>query len=114
MQFYYCVGEKVVRWEPPSAAARARADEIIKAHNRWKAKYWCEPREARSIERQADRASKLKDRLRARIDRTGARTVAGLAAKAQVAAIEGEADTEFADTESILRDMKVLKVRVQS
>jgi hypothetical protein len=60
--------------------------------------------------RQADRAQKLKDRLRAKIDRTRALTIAGLAAKAQVAAIEGEDDTQFADTTlaSILRDMRAL------
>jgi hypothetical protein len=52
----------------------------------------------------------LKNRLRARIDRTRARTVAGLAAKAQVAAIEGEDDTQFADTTlaSIMRDIRAL------
>jgi hypothetical protein len=108
LQFYRVSGGEVVHYAPPSAAARARADEIIEAHDRWEAKYWREPREVRSIERQADRANKRKDRLRAKIDRTRARTVAGLAAKAQVAAIEGEDDTQFADTTlaSILRDMR--------
>jgi hypothetical protein len=99
-----------VRCGPPSTAARARADEIIKAHHKWEAKYWREPREVRLIERQAERARKFKDRLRAKIDRTRALTIAGLAAKAQVAAIEGEDDTQFADTTlaSILRDMRAL------
>jgi hypothetical protein len=106
----------VFRLEPPSAAARARADEIIAAHDRWHAKYWREPREVRSLERRADRLSKQKDKLRAKIDRTRARTVAGLAAKAQVAAIEGEEDTQFADTtlESIQRDMRAMGRRAQS
>jgi hypothetical protein len=37
-------------------------------------------------------------------------TIAGLAVKAQVSAIEGENDTQFADTTlaSILRDMRAL------
>ncbi len=112
MRFFYTSGGTVFRREPPSAAARARADEIIAAHDRWHAKYWRYPREVRSLERQADRASKQKAKLRAKIDRTRAYTVAGLAAKAQVAAIEGEGDTQFADTtlESILRD--ILKLRL--
>jgi hypothetical protein len=95
------------RLESPSAPARARADEIIEAHDRWHAKYWRYPGEVRSPERQADRLSRLKDRLRAKIDRTRAHTIAGLAVKAQVAAIEGEGDTQFADTtlESIRRDI---------
>jgi hypothetical protein len=103
-------------FEPPSEAARARAEEIVAAHDKWHAKYWCYPRELRSTERQANRASKLKDRLRDKIDRTRAHTVAGLAVKAQVAAIEGEDDTQFADTTlaSILRDMKALKGRALS
>jgi hypothetical protein len=110
MRFFYTSGGTVFRREPPSAAARARADEIIAAHDRWHAKYWRYPREIRSLERQADRASKQKDKLRARIDRTRAYTFTGLAIKAQVAAIEGEEDTQFSDTtlESILRDMRKL------
>jgi hypothetical protein len=110
LQFYRVSGGQVVHYAPPSAAARARANEIIEACDRWEAKYWRHPRELRTIERQADRADKLKNRLRARIDRTRARTVAGLAAKAQVAAIEGDNDTQFADTTlaSIMRDMRAL------
>lgn len=110
MRFWSMSGGTVVRREPPSAAARARADEIIAAHDRWDTKYWRYPREVRSLERQADRASKRKDKLRAKVDRTRAYTVAGLAAKAQVAAIEGEDDTQFADTtlELILRDIRKL------
>jgi hypothetical protein len=94
----------------PSSAARARADEIVAAYDKWQAKYWRYPRELRSIGRQADRLSKQKDKLRAKIDRTRAHTIAGLAVKAQVAAIEGEEDTQFADTtlESILRDIRKL------
>jgi hypothetical protein len=70
----------------------------------------------RAAERQRRAASKLADRLRGKIDRTRAYTVAGLAAKAQVAAIEGEGEAEYADTTlaSILRDMKALKGRAQS
>jgi hypothetical protein len=100
----------------PCAAARARADEIIAAHDRWHDKYWRYPREVRSFERQADRANKRKDKLRAKIDRTRAHTVAGLAAKAQVAAIEGEEDTQFADTtlESIQRDMRAMSRRARA
>jgi hypothetical protein len=110
MRSFYTSGGTVFRREPPSAAARARADEIIAAHDRWHAKYWRYPREIRSLERQTDRASKQKDKLRAKTDRTRAYTFTGLAIKAQVAAIEGEADTQFADTtlESILRDIRKL------
>jgi hypothetical protein len=110
MRFWSTSGGTVFRREPPSAAARARADEIIAAHDRWHAKYWRFPREVRSLEREADRASKRKDKLRAKIDRTRAYTFTGLAIKGQVAAIEGEDDTQFADTtlESILRDLRKL------
>jgi hypothetical protein len=110
MRFWSTSGGKSFRMEPPSAAARARADEIIAAHDRWHAKYWRYPREVRSLERQADRASKRRDKLRAKIDRTRAYTFTALAIKGQVAAIEGEEDTPFADTtlESILRDLRKL------
>jgi hypothetical protein len=110
MRFWSTSGGTVFRREPPSAAARARADEIIAAHDRWHAKYWRYPREVRSLERQADWASKRREKLRAKIDRTRAYTFTGLAIKAQVAAIEGEEDTQFADTtlESILRDIRKL------
>jgi hypothetical protein len=116
MRFWYTSGGTVYRREPPSAVARARADEIIKAHDKWWDKYWRYPREVRSFERQADRLSKRKDKLRAKIDRTRAHTVAGLAAKAQVAAIEGEEDTQFADTtlESIQRDMRAMSRRARA
>jgi hypothetical protein len=102
--------------EFPSAAACARADQIVAAYDRWHPKYSRYPREVRSLERQADRASKQKDKLRAKIDRRRAYTVAGLAVKAQVAAIEGEEDTQFADTtlESILRDIRKLNRAAQS
>jgi hypothetical protein len=68
------------------------------------------PREVRSLERKADRASKRKDKLSAKIDRTRAYTFTGLAIKAEFAAIKGEEDTQFADTtlESILRDIRKL------
>jgi hypothetical protein len=116
LRFSRSSGGEVICFGPPSATARARADEIIAAHDKWEAKYWHYPRKLRSIERQADRADKVKDRLRAKIDRTRALTVAGLAVKAQVAAIEGEDDTQFADTTlaSILRDMKAINGRTQS
>jgi hypothetical protein len=35
MRFWSTSGGTVVRREPPSAAARARAHEIIAAHDRW-------------------------------------------------------------------------------
>jgi hypothetical protein len=103
-------GGEVVHYDPPSAAARARADEIIKAHAKWKRKRRQEPATLRAVSRQRDTAFKLADRLQSKIDRTRALTIAGLAVKAQVAAIEGEDDTQFADTTlaSILRDMRAL------
>jgi hypothetical protein len=90
-----------------------RRDATVVAHDRWHTKYWREPRELRSLERQADRLSKRKDKLRAKIDRSRAHTIAGLAAKAQVAAIEGEDQADFADTtlESIQRDMRAMSRR---
>jgi hypothetical protein len=117
LQFYYESGGVVgIRYEPPSAATRARADEIIAAHDKWRPKNRRYPRGLRSIEREKNRALKLQDRLRAKIDRTRALTIAGLAVKAQVAAIEGEDDTQFADTTlaSILRDMNALNGRARS
>jgi hypothetical protein len=108
LHFYRASGGEVVHSAPPSAAARARADEIIKAHAKWKRKRDREPAALRAASRQRDAALKLADRLRAKIDRRRAVTIAGLAVKAQVAAIEGEDDTQFADTTlaSILRDMR--------
>jgi hypothetical protein len=96
--------------QPPSAAARARADEIIAAEAKWRRKFDRRPAALRTIERRSRAASKLADRLRSKLDRTRAHTIAGLAVKAQVAAIEGEEDTQFADTtlESILRDIRKL------
>jgi hypothetical protein len=107
-QFRYGRGGEVVRSAPPSAAARARADEIIKAHAKWKRKRDREPAALRAASRQRDAALKLAERLRTKIDRTRAVTITGLAVKAQVAAIESEDDTQFADTTlaSILRDMR--------
>jgi hypothetical protein len=93
--------------------AQARADEIIEAYDGWHDNYWHEPRAALLLEQQADRLEKRKDKLRAKIDRTRARTVDGLAAKAQVAAIEGEDQADFADTtlESIARDVRAMSRR---
>jgi hypothetical protein len=94
----------------PSDAARARADEIIAAEAEWHRKFDRKPAALREVERRRRAASNLADRLRRKIDRTRAHTFAGLAAKAQVAAIEGEGDTQFADTtlKSILRDIRKL------
>jgi hypothetical protein len=116
-QFYYVKGGQIVYYAPPSAAARARANEIIEANNKWWRKRDRQrPRALRDLERQTRAASKLADRLRGKIDRTRAHTIAGLAVKAQVAAIEGGEDTQFADTTlaSILRDMKALNGRALS
>ncbi len=100
----------------PSAAARARADEIIKAHAKWDAKYSRLPREVRSIDRKADLAFNLQERLLSKIERTPALTVEGLVAKAKVAACEGREDAQFADTvlASIQRDLLALDGRAQS
>jgi hypothetical protein len=90
-----------------------RAAEIIKADKKWQQMQQRARHPAlRAAEQQACAASRLADRLRRRIDRTPARTGAGLAAKAQVAAIEGEDDAQHADTTlaSILRDMKALAI----
>jgi hypothetical protein len=112
-EFRYARPGTITWYQRPSAAARARADEIIEAHSGWWDKYWHDPREVRSHEHEADRLSKRKDKLRAKIDRRRAHTIAGLAAKAQVAAIEGREDTQFADTtlESILRDVRAMNRR---
>jgi hypothetical protein len=112
LQFY----REVFHYEPPSAAARARADEIIKAHAKWDRERDREPAALRAVSRQKDAAFKLADRLRSKIDRTRARSVAGLAVKAQVAAIEGGEDAQFADytLASILRDMRALNGRARS
>ncbi len=113
MRFSSAAGGTVFHCEPPSPAPRARADEIIEAHDEWHDKYWHDPREVRSLERQADRLLKRKDNLRAKIDRKRAHAGAGLAAKAQVAAVEGEDQADFADTtlESIARDMRAMSRR---
>jgi hypothetical protein len=113
--FRYVRPGEMIRYEAPSTAARARADEIIEAYGGWHDDYWHETREMRSLDRQSDRLLRRKDKLRAKIDRTRAHTIAGLAAKAQVAAIEGEDQPDFADTtlESIARDMRAISRRRQ-
>jgi hypothetical protein len=110
-KFSYLPDGETIYFAPPSEAACARAAEIIKADKKWQQMQQRARHPAlRAAEQQARAASRLADRLRRKIDRTPARTVAGLAAKAQVAAIEGEGDTQFADTTlaSIMRDMRAL------
>jgi hypothetical protein len=111
-KFSYLANGDTFYLAPPSTAARARADEIIKADRKWqRAQLRARHPAVRAAEQQTRATSKLVDQLRRKIDRTRAYTLAGLAAKAQVAAIEGEEDAQFADTTlaSILRDMKALK-----
>jgi hypothetical protein len=66
----------------PSAAARARADEILAAYDRWEGP---EPntRAYRAAEGKMNRATQRMMRLETRLARTPARTMAGLQAKAR-------------------------------
>jgi hypothetical protein len=66
----------------PTAAARARADEIVAAHDRWEGP---EPtsRAYQAAEGKMIRATERMSRLQNRLARTPARTVAGLQAKAR-------------------------------
>jgi hypothetical protein len=98
-------GERYV--DPPSEAARARADEIVAAYDEWWPRHHQEPRGVRSIERKRDAASNRVDRLRRKIDRSRALTLAGLIAKAKVAACESSDDPQFGDSTrtSISRDL---------
>lgn len=113
LQFSRGGGGELVRYEQPSPAARARADEIIAAHDKWHRARWRKSAADRAVERHRDAAEKLADRLRNKIDRKRAYTIAGLAAKAQLAALEGEDDAQFADwtLASILRDMRAMSRR---
>jgi hypothetical protein len=51
-EFRYACSGQTIRYEAPSTAARARADEIIEAYDGWHDNYWHETREMQSLDRQ--------------------------------------------------------------
>jgi hypothetical protein len=80
----------------PSPAARARADEIVAAYDEWWPKTHrrtansIEPRYPRGfsrVEKQHKRLEALLSRLEAKINKTRARTIVGVLAKAKVASL---------------------------
>lgn len=71
--------EKVI----PSPQARARADEIVQANDKWLAKYKRRPPGMRAAERRANMAGDASAALRRRINATRAVTLEGLIAKAR-------------------------------
>jgi hypothetical protein len=94
--------------DPPTPAARARADEIVQAFDEWWPRHHQSPRGIRSMERKMDAALKFADRLRRKVDRSQALTLGGLIAKAKVAACEScDDDPQFGDSTrtSIARDL---------
>ena len=82
--FYYCGGHLVVEYVDPSPAARARADEIVKAYKEWQSRKRDPDEEARDRRSMAsyERLSKLQYKIEA----TPARTLAGVLAKVRAAA----------------------------
>jgi hypothetical protein len=73
MEFYFGDGQ-AVRYIQPTAAARARAAEIIEAYDEWFPSQNQCPRGIRGTERKRDTASKLVNRLRRKVDRAQALT----------------------------------------
>lgn len=67
----------------PSAEARARADEIIAAFDKWKKER--EPRDFKKTEREANKAFKAFARIQDEVDATPAQTIEGLMAKVRCA-----------------------------
>jgi hypothetical protein len=68
---------------PPSPEARARADEIIAAFEKWNAKR--RPRGFKKLERERDKAFEIYADLEERIEATPAATIQGLMAKIRCA-----------------------------
>jgi hypothetical protein len=72
------------RWIDPSPAARARADEIIAAHDKLRKRYERKPAGYRAAERALRAPSRRLAAVLASIEKTRARSLAGLKAKAQL------------------------------
>jgi hypothetical protein len=95
-------------WATPAPAARARADEIIAAYDKWHKKFERRPRAYRAAERRykeaVDKCYRLRDEV---IPEIRATTLRGLAAKARVVI----ADDVYGEEElaaSIARDLAAM------
>jgi len=92
-EFFYCGGAVAAEYFDPSPAARARADEIVQAYDEWYAK----DAGSRAQQNRGARMERLCGRIfdiRQKIERTPARTFAGLVAKAKIVAELAEQDDE--------------------
>ena len=107
-RFFYCGGRVGTEEFEPSPAARARADEIVRAYDDWHPRQNAVPRGIGKLQREARRFWNRTYRLERKIARTRARSFAGILAKAKVAnAYYPDDDTEGANliAASIARDV---------
>jgi hypothetical protein len=74
-----------VRWEEPTPAARARADEIIEAHNKLTSRYRRRPAGYRAAKWLKDTASSAACAILEEIRSTPSQSLAGVVAKARLA-----------------------------
>ena len=89
----------------PSAAARARADEIVSAFDTWQKRRDRRPRGYRAAERAMDAAGRRLCDLERKICSTRARSLAGLIAKARLGREVGDEDRFGA---ALIADLLVL------
>jgi hypothetical protein len=113
MVFYRCAGGEVCRYFEPSAAARARADEIVKAYDDWRPKRDRQSARIHRMEDKSDAVLTRAGRLLNKIGRLQAKTIEGLIAKAKVTVVE-KYDDFHGVPNSIMRDLLALDGRAQS
>jgi hypothetical protein len=99
----------------PTPEARARADDIIQAHDRWYAGYNKVPRGFRAAERRQVNAIHKQDELGRKIAATKTLTIAGMKAKMRCIAMESKNgkvkdldDDHWGIAVSIMRDLTAL------
>jgi hypothetical protein len=106
-------GSAVVRYVEPSSAARARGDEIVRAYDEWQSRLYQTPSTDADMDREFEAACDRTSRLRNKIARRPAHSMAGIMAKVKaVASLNGsiDLDRELDDSmaASITRDLIAL------
>jgi hypothetical protein len=93
----------------PALEARARADEIIQAHDHWYVSYK-KPRGLRAADRRLNAAHNKQDKIRRKIATTKASTIAGLKAKAYCVKefLDEGAEDHLGIAASIMRDLSAM------
>jgi hypothetical protein len=109
-RFHYVCGGEVVRYIEPSDAARARALEIVQAFNAWQPSV-SETRSMRATGRKIEKLAGSLHRIERQIVKTPAQSIAGLVAKAKIAArlASQEDESENYLARSISRDVLAIE-----